>query len=100
MRTTGLSESGFARVALISGATAAVMISLLFVKPIYSAVTNPKAVTGMRASQPADQQLKTEPASFVGSPSIEANPQFFFGSGDGSGGYYAERPEPTPSTKR
>ena len=28
----------------------------------------------------------------VPSPVIEANAQFFFGAGDGSSGYYAERP--------
>ena len=35
-----------------------------------------------------------EPAAFVivPSPVIETNPQFYFGAGDGSAGYYAERP--------
>jgi hypothetical protein len=31
----------------------------------------------------------------VASPTIETNSQFFFGSGNGSSGYYAERPELT-----
>lgn len=36
-----------------------------------------------------------EPVAFaiVPSPVIGANPQFYFGSGDGSSGYYAERPD-------
>jgi hypothetical protein len=35
-----------------------------------------------------------EPAAFtiVPSPVIETNPQFYFGAGDGSAGYYAEAP--------
>jgi hypothetical protein len=31
-------------------------------------------------------------SKIVPSPVIETNPKFFFGSGDGSNGYYAERP--------
>ena len=38
----------------------------------------------------------TEAVSFVASPVIDTNSEFFYGSGDGSSGYYAERPEPTP----
>ena len=33
-----------------------------------------------------------EPAAFVVSPVIDTNPQFHFGAGDGSSGYYAEAP--------
>ncbi len=35
-----------------------------------------------------------EPAAFVivPSPVIDTNPQFYFGTGDGSAGYYAEAP--------
>jgi hypothetical protein len=35
-----------------------------------------------------------EPAAFaiVPSPVIDTNPQFYFGAGDGSAGYYAEAP--------
>jgi hypothetical protein len=35
-----------------------------------------------------------EPAAFVivPSPAIDTNPQFYFGTGDGSSGYYAEAP--------
>jgi len=35
-----------------------------------------------------------EPAAFVVSPVIDTNPQFYFGAGDGSSGYYAEAPAP------
>ena len=53
-------ESCVHRVVVIGGATAIVMIALLFAK----------------------------------SPTMDTNPQFLFGCGDGSNGYYAERPEP------
>jgi hypothetical protein len=95
MRATGLAESGFRRVVVIAGATAAVMIALLFAKPFYSATTA-TALTRADVSQPvAHQEPATETVSIVVSPTIDTNPQFFFGTGDGSNGYYAERPEPT-----
>ena len=95
MRATGLAESGFRRVVVIAGATAAVMIALLFAKPFYSATTA-TALSSADVSQPvADQEPATDTVSIVASPTIDTNPQFFFGCGDGSNGYYAERPEPT-----
>jgi hypothetical protein len=77
------------------------MIALLFAKPFYSATTatalTATALTRAGVSQPvAHQEPATETVSIVASPTIEANSQFFFGAGDGSNGYYAERPEPTP----
>jgi hypothetical protein len=42
----------------------------------------------------ANQEPASETVSIVASPTIDANPQFFFGAGDGSAGYYAEQPEP------
>lgn len=96
MRATSWHESCVLRVVVIGGATAAVMIALLFAKPFYSATTA-TALTHADVSQPvAHQEPATEMASVVASPTIEANSQFFFGAGDGSNGYYAERPEPTP----
>ena len=44
----------------------------------------------------ADREPAIETVSIVASPTIEANSQFFFGTGDGSNGYYAEQQEPTP----
>jgi hypothetical protein len=96
MRRSGLDGLGFGRVVIIAGATAAAMTALLFAKPFYSATTEPKAATSAGLNRPvADQEPKAETVSFVASPTIDANPQFFFGCGDGSNGYYAERPEPT-----
>ena len=96
MRATGWSESCFRRVVVIGGATAAVMVALAFAKPFHSAVADSKAPVTADVSQPvADQKPATETVSFVTSPTIDTNSEFFFGSGDGSNGYYAERPEPT-----
>jgi hypothetical protein len=82
-------------VVVIGGATAAVMMALLFAKPFYS-VTAVTAPSSADVSQPvADRERATELVSIAASPTIDSNPQFFYGSGDGSNGYYAERPEPT-----
>jgi hypothetical protein len=95
MRAMGLAESGFRRVIVIAGVTAAVMIALLFAKPFYSATTA-KAPSSAGVSQPvADREPAIELASIAASPTIDSNPQFLFGCGDGSNGYYAEQPEPT-----
>jgi hypothetical protein len=72
------------------------MIAVLFANPFYAAMTGPGAASSADVRRPvADQEAKTETVSFVTSPTVEANPQFLFGSGDGSNGYYAERPERT-----
>lgn len=101
MRATRLSESAVHRVAVIGGATAIVIIALLFAKPFYLAMINATTPSSANESRPvANQVPATEEVSFVVSPTIETNPRFFFGSGDGSNGYYAERPEPTPDRVR
>ena len=101
MRATRLSESAVHRVAVIGGATAIVMVALLFTKPFYFAMTNATTPSGANETRPvANQEPASEAVSFVVSPTMEANPKFFFGSGDGSNGYYAERPEPTPDPVR
>jgi hypothetical protein len=92
MRATGFGESTFRRVVVIAGATAAVMIALLFAKPFYSATTA-TALSSADVSQTVAEQEPTETVSIVASPTIDTNPQFFFGCGDGSNGYYAEQPE-------
>ena len=101
MRATGLSESAVHRVAIIGGATAIVMVALLFAKPFYSAMINATASSSANESRPvANQEPATKEVSFVVSPTMETNPKFFFGTGDGSNGYYAERPEFTPEPVR
>jgi hypothetical protein len=88
--------SDLRRVTVIGGVTAAVIIGLLFAKPFYSATIDTEAFASGDVSQSvADQGPATETASIVASPVIDTNSQFFFGSGDGSNGYYAEQPELT-----
>jgi hypothetical protein len=95
MRGTGWSESCVRRVVVIGGATAAVMIALVFSQSFYAATTA-TALSGADVSQGvAVQEPATETVSIVASPTTETNSQFFFGSGDGSSGYYAERTELT-----
>jgi hypothetical protein len=95
MRATSWHESCALRVVVIGGATAAVMIALLFAKPFYSATTATALTRADVIQAVAHQEPATKTVSIVASPTIEANSQFFFGAGDGSNGYYAERPEPT-----
>jgi hypothetical protein len=51
-----------------------------------NAVVNQPAAAAAAAAAPATSEI-------VPSPVIEANPRFFFGSGDGNG-YWADRPRP------
>ena len=83
------------RVVVIGGATVAVM-ALVFAKPFYAAMADSKARVTADVSHPvADQEPGTKAVSFVTSPTIDTNSEFFFGSGDGSNRYYATEPEPT-----
>ena len=91
MKAMRLGESCLHRVVVIGGATAVVVIALLVAKPFYSAMTSSADVGRSVASQaPA-----IETVLFVASPTIETNAKFFFGTGDASNGYYAERQAPT-----
>jgi hypothetical protein len=79
----------------------AVIIGLLFAKPLYSAMINTKPLATAEVSRSvADREPATETASIMPSSAIDTNGQFFFGSGDGSNGYYAEQPEATPGLVR
>ena len=44
------------------------------------------------SSAPANVDIAPATLAIVPSPVIDPNPVFFFGTGDGSAGYYAERP--------
>ena len=83
------------RVVVFGGVTAAVMVALVFAKPFHSAMADLTAPVTADVSQPVAHQEPATEVSIVASRTIGANSQFFFGSGDGSNGYYAERPEPT-----
>ena len=94
-------EADVFRVMAIGGATAAFMVALVFAKPFYSAIADSKAPISAHVSQPvAAHEPTTDAVSFVTSPTIDTNSEFFYGSGDGSSGYYAERPEPALALAR
>ena len=93
MRVTGLGEADVARVVIIGGVTSAVMLALLVAKPFHSA-TAIIAPSLADISQPSVARPATEPASFVTSPTIEPQPVFFVGNGDGSNGYFGEQQKP------
>ncbi len=71
------------------------MGALLYSKPFYSVLSNLKPTSSGDVSRPVpNQEPATEEVSLVASPTVETNPKFFFGTGDGSNGYYGERAEP------
>jgi hypothetical protein len=77
--------------AVVGCAAAAVAIGLLIDETFLYAAAGPEAVAHVTLGEPV---ATPEPAylEIVTSPVIETNAQFFFGTGDGSNGYYAERP--------
>ena len=75
----------------LGGAATVVAIGLLVARSSFYAPTQANA--GADASR-SETFATIEPPTlrFVPSPVIETNPEYFFGTGDGSAGYYAERP--------
>jgi hypothetical protein len=95
MRSIDLIESTFHRVVVVAAATTLVMFGLLASKSYYFRAAETAIGSRINIKQAAaDEAPKTEAIYFVTSPAIETNPKFFFGAGDGSNGYYAERPRP------
>ncbi len=72
-------------------AAAAVVIGLLTAQAFFHTATDAKPSANASLRQPF---AVPEPVAFeiVPSPVIETKGQFFFGTGDGSAGYYSERP--------
>ena len=79
------------RIALTAGA-AGLAIGLLTTGSVLYSTDNASAVTTPTFS--AFSRAMETPATLeiVPSPVIDTNSEFFFGTGDGSIGYYAERP--------
>jgi len=77
--------------ARIGGAAIGVAIGLLTAGFFLYTAANPNTDASASLSQPV---AALGPVTFeiVPSPVKEANAQFFFGTGDGSAGYYSERP--------
>jgi hypothetical protein len=83
-RTMG-EASDVRRVAAIGGVTAAAVVMLVLGKPVFFDTTAQK-VPAAQATEP--RRVETETVTFVTSPVIDTDPQFFFGAGDNSNGYY------------
>jgi hypothetical protein len=95
MKAASPREPTFRRIAVIAAVTVVVITATLFGKRIYLATTA-EAPGGTGVSEAVGHQgVAFETASITASPTIDSNPQFLFGCGDGSNGYYAERAEPT-----
>jgi hypothetical protein len=96
MRSIDLIESRFHRVVVVAAATSLVMLALFASKSYFFRTAEAAIGSRIDMKQPAPNAAatKTEEISFVTSPTIDTNPKFFFGAGDGSNGYYAERPRP------
>jgi hypothetical protein len=75
---------------VIGGAATVAAIGLLVAQSPFDVPT--KANAGTNTSE-TFATIEPVTLRFVPSPVIETNPEFFFGTGDGSGGYYAERPK-------
>jgi hypothetical protein len=79
--------------AVIGGMTGAFATGLLTAKSFSFTAERPHAAINAVVNQPAAASAPI-PFEIVPSPVIESNPQFFFGTGDGSNGYWADRPRP------
>jgi hypothetical protein len=85
---------GVSRLAITAGATV-LAIGLLTTGSILYSTDNASAVTTPTFSNFSRAAEIPATLEIVPSPVIDTNSEFFFGSGDGSNGYYAEQPEPT-----
>jgi hypothetical protein len=76
--------------AIVAGIAAGFTIGLLTAKSFSLAVSEPKAAVAAKVDQPAANPAPA-PFEIVPSPVIEPHSQFFYGTGDGNGGYYPDR---------
>ena len=83
---------------VIAGGAIATFIGLATAGSVLFAAINADARVSARqgpsVTSSAPAHVDTGPATFaiVPSPVVDPHPVFFFGTGDGSAGYYAERP--------
>jgi hypothetical protein len=76
---------------LIAGIAVGFATGLLTAKSFSFSSHEPKSAIAAKPTQPAAAPAPAM-SEIVPSPVIEANPQFFLGTGDGNGGYYSDRP--------
>ena len=76
---------------LIGGIAVGFATGLVTAKSFSFSANEPKSAITAKSTQPA---VAPAPATseIVPSPVVEANPEFFFGTGDGSAGSYSDRP--------
>lgn len=92
-QTEHLHNRGFIRAMIGTGATA-VMLAALSVGVLVGSARTPDAAIKAGPSGSTAVTATSEPETFaiVPASAIEARPVFFFGTGDNSAGFYAERP--------
>ena len=92
MTSTATHQHGrLSRIAVTAG-TAALAIGLLTTGSVLYSTNDANAVTTRTFSTFSRAVETPETLEIVPSPVIDTNSEFFFGTGDGSIGYYAERP--------
>jgi hypothetical protein len=87
--TSAATHKRVSRLAITAGA-AVLAIGLLTTGSIPYSTEDASAVTTQHLSRAVEIPATLE---IVPSPVIDTNSEFFFGSGDGSNGYFAERPD-------
>lgn len=89
---------------VIAGGALAAFIGLAAAGSALSTAMNAEARvpaaqgSSVTSSTPANADIAPATLAIVPSPVIDPNPVFFFGTGDGSNGYYAEHPTAKPVT--
>jgi hypothetical protein len=78
-------------VSIIGGVAIAIAIGMLGAESVLSSTIGTRADLHATLS-PTDAAPGPATLDIVPSPVIETNAKFFFGTGDGSAGYYSERP--------
>ncbi len=76
---------------LVGGIAVGFATGLLTAKSSSFSSNEPKAAVAAESNQSGAAPAPTT-SEIVPSPVIEANPQFFFSTGDGNGGYNSDRP--------
>jgi hypothetical protein len=93
MREIGLHRHRKAFWIAVAGCAIVVSSVVLTTRSEHSGPTKARADI-QRPTTPKPAEAEVAPATFeiAPSPVIEPDPKFFFGTGDGSSGYYDERP--------
>jgi hypothetical protein len=87
---------------VIAGGAIATLVGLATVESVLFTAIDAEARVAATQSPPVAPltvDVAAGSLAIVPSPVIDTNPVFFFGTGDGSAGYYAENPTSKPTTK-